>query len=88
MPTKYRGLTSPPDSNAQTACRTAIWQWIQTRIIPKSSNSALKNERGNYYRSIYEAGKKKKQPDIQVRGRIRHQAVEDLFYALVEALTH
>ena len=84
---EWSGNSKKSKKGGSALCRTAIWQWIQTRIIPKSSHSALKNERGNYYRSIYEAGKKKKQPDLQVRARIRHQVVEDLFYALVEALT-
>jgi hypothetical protein len=83
---EWSGNSRKSKKGGSALCRIAIWQWIQTRIIPKSSNAALKNERGNRYREIYQQGKKKKQKDLQVRARIRHQAIEDLFYALVEAL--
>lgn len=83
---EWSGNSRKSKKGGSALCRMTIWQWLQTRIVTRSSNAALKNERGNYYRAMYQAGKNKKQPDLKIRARIRHQAIEDLFYCLVEAL--
>jgi transposase len=63
-------------------CRTALWQWLYTRIEPGNSNSALKNEMGKKLREIFELEKSHK-PIKLARSRTVAKATQLLFSELV-----
>lgn len=64
-------------------CRMALWQWIFTRIEPKTRR--LKNPTGNLLGSVFDF-EKQHRPIKLVRSRVAAKAVVLLFHALVEEI--
>ncbi len=83
---EWSGNSKKSKKSGSQLCRTALWQWINRRIVTRVSNAALKTELGEKYRKLYHDGKVKKQVDQKLRASIRHQVVEDLFYSLINAI--
>lgn len=63
-------------------CRTAIWQWIFTRVEIKRNR--LENDTFRKISDRYDAERRKEKPVKLVRGRVSAYMVQRLFYDLVD----
>jgi transposase len=81
---EWSGDSRRASMSGSQLCRTALWQWVFTRIEVKKGR--LNNERFLFIASEFDRLKALEKPIKLVRSKVAAKAVKLLFYDLVDAL--